>query len=938
MQSINTHGLTDLGFKILIDRYAKKDMSRKTIKAGDLVVAILDSDKSDIKQRRELGWVNNIDGRVVTIDLPSSEETIQLDLDYVDLPTETSPSEIQARVARGIASVETTKETQKTWEGEFKWLLNDWRFVPGGRILAMAGADKNLTAYNCYVLPIKDDSRNGIMETLTGMTELMSRGGGVGINVSTLRPRNAYVKGVNGRSSGSVSWASLFSYVTGLIEQGGSRRGALMIILNDFHPDVLRFINAKRKAEYMTNCNISVGVSDAFMSAVKNNEDWQLRFPDTTHPAYGTEWNGVIEQWEAKGYPVKVYETLPAREIWDAIIESAWTSAEPGLWFRTRANEMSNSNYFDTLLCTNPCGEIGLGGYGVCNLGSINLPRFFDGQSSFNQDELRRAVIAGVRFLDNVIDYTSYHLPETEIKQKNERRVGLGVLGLAELLIQCGIRYGSERAISFTEELFKFIATTAYEASISLASEKGSFPALISDKFLESGYAKKLPVEIRRGISQVGIRNVALLMSAPTGSTGTMINTSTGIEPFFSWNYYRKGRLGLHEERANVVMQYLQQRGITVDAEGNSSEPYTLPDYFVTAMELTPNEHAAMQGAAQQWVDQSISKTVNAPNDYTIEQTSDLYMYLYDLGCKGGTIYRDGSRSEQVLILKEEKPNVVPLTPEQTREQLEQETAAIKQRWQTLYANHPEFIVQGVDIGLDHAAPNTTDTTVWSLFSKREAALHGITVRGETPYGTVYITVNEDEDGHPFEVFISVGRSGTDIQAQGEALGRLMSLSLQMLPTLNRTEALRILTEQIRGIGGARSYGMGKKRVASFPDAVAKVLEEEYLEKFNGTLGSNNAAVVMRDLEAFGQLVEFAGGKSLSQEAILAIGHDVSQSPYGIRNGNGKNNEGKKAARTALVTGRVRIPTANTCPSCGNLTLLRVDGCAKCDLCGHSEC
>ncbi|MEM7348501.1 MAG: ribonucleoside-diphosphate reductase, adenosylcobalamin-dependent, partial [Chloroflexota bacterium] len=358
-----TNKLQALGEKIFLDRYALKDGKKETVTVGDTVIVAVNLETG----QREIGTVTAKNGRDVTIQLRDGE-IVERSLEHLDKPLETHPSQMLDRVSHGIAAVEAP-EKQDLWQGNFRWLLDDWKFVPGGRILTAAGTDQNLTFYNCYVIPSPDDSREGIMNTLTQMTEIMSRGGGVGINLSSLRARHAYVKGVNGRSSGSVSWGELYSFVTGLIEQGGSRRGALMLILNVWHPDVLEFIKSKRTMGRITNANISVGITDDFMEAVKADADWDFVFPDTTYPDYDETWDGNLATWKADGKPVVVHKTVKAREVWDTIIESAWASAEPGVFFVERYNKMSNSWYFAPILCTNPCGEQGLPAWGVCNLG-----------------------------------------------------------------------------------------------------------------------------------------------------------------------------------------------------------------------------------------------------------------------------------------------------------------------------------------------------------------------------------------------------------------------------------------------------------------------------------------------------------------------------------------------------------------------------------------
>ena len=669
------------------------------------------------------------------------------------------------------------------------------------------------------------------------MAEIMSRGGGVGINLSTLRPRYAYVKGVNGRSSGSVSWGGLYSFVTGLIEQGGSRRGALMLILNVWHPDVLEFIASKKEMGRITNANISVGITDDFMAAVEADGDWELAFPDTNDPNYATDWTGNMSTWRERGGAVVVHKTVRAREIWDTIIESAWASAEPGLWFVDRSNKMSNSWYYDRgdLICTNPCGEQPLPAWAVCNLGHLNLSRFTAG-GKVKWDELGHSVRTAVRFLDNVIDATPYFFPQNQTQQQDERRVGMGTIGLAEMLIRLGIRYGSDESVEFIDKLYSFIAHEAYLASSSIAEEKGSFALFDAEKFLQSGFMRQMPADVREAVRTKGVRNVTLLTQAPTGTVGTMVGTSTGIEPFYFWSYFRKSRLGMHEEKVQILEEW--------EAAHPGEER---PDYFVAAMELSPEEHVKVQAATQRWVDSAISKTCNCPSDYTVEQTKELYELMYKLGCKGGTIYRDKSRDEQVLSLKEE-PAVAP---------------------------------QAV------VAPAVHQPKVRPRPYKR----YGATVSKATPGGTAHVTMNDDEEGKPFEVFVDIGKGGSDIKAMAEALGRLASLVLRVSSPLTPRERIQEIVSQLSGIGGPRSMGFGRNRVRSLPDALAQALEEQYL---------------LEDENRHPQVHK--------------------QTPPSVE---------EQVQPTHL---NATDAQADLCPGCGNTSLVAVEGCQSCYNCGHAEC
>jgi ribonucleoside-diphosphate reductase alpha chain len=830
--------LNELGEKIFLDRYALKDMTKKSLAPGDTVIVCVNQ-KS---RQREIGTVRSIHGDRVNIELRDGTSTEQ-GMEDVDKPLETSPEQMMDRVARGIAAIETSPDRKEEWEARFRWLLDDWRFVPGGRILTAAGTDQKLTFFNCYVVPSPKDSRKGIVDTLQQMMEIMSRGGGVGINLSSLRPRHAYVKGVNGRSSGSVSWGGLYSFVTGLIEQGGSRRGALMLITNVWHPDVLDFIDAKREAGKITNANISVGITDGFMEALEKDADWPLVFPDPMHPAYNSDWDGDLEKWKAAGRPVLVHKIVKAREIWDRIIASAWTSAEPGVFFIDRANKQSNSWYFSQLVCTNPCGEQPLPAWGICNLGALNLGRFATDSGEVAWDELRRAVRYSVRFLDNVIDATPYFFEENQRQQQAERRVGLGLMGLAELLVRCRIRYGTEESLQFIDKLGEFIATESYLASTENAAEKGSFPMFDAEKLLQSGFMQGMPERVREAVRQKGLRNVTLLTVAPTGTTGTMVNTSTGVEPYFGWTFFRKSRLGVHEERVAVVEDWERD---------NPGKP--LPSWFVNAMELTPEEHVRVQATLQRWIDSAISKTCNVPTDYTIDETRALYETMYKLGCKGGTIYRDGSRDEQVLHHKKEDVKGY-VAPKSETDALDAEHEHARALW-----NQPKI-------------------------RPRPKLSRGMTVQKPSPLGSIFVTVNDDEQGEPLEVFLAAGKAGSDITAMAEAMGRLMSLVLRVASPLSPMERLKEIQNQLGGIGGSRQHGFGKNLVRSLPDAIALAIEEMVKAR------------------------EPATEEETESVAAVQVALDLRSKAQ-----------------------------ADICPNCGEAAFIREEGCMHCTSCGHSVC
>lgn len=740
---------------VMIDRYSFKDTEKITLTEGDFVVLTI---KEDPKfPARGLGYIVSIDweakkARVLVeeefrgvLDKPEEVETgiVNRPLDVIEKPLEIYYEQIAKRNATGLASVEETEEKRQEWFEKFYQELKGLNFVPAGRVLYGAGSNTDVTYFNCYVMPFVPDSREGISEHRKQVMEIMSRGGGVGTNGSTLRPRNTLARGVNGKSSGSVSWLDDIAKLTHLVEQGGSRRGAQMIMLADWHPDIMEFIiskmqnprilrylventnderikkyaldklkftplteqeramyqgivnykyipglggfdegiikNAEEKlrtggnysvhnSEFLTGANISVCLTNEFMEAVENDADYELRFPAVeTYDAkemahYNEEWHkvGDVREWERMGYKVRVYRKIKAKELWNLINICATYSAEPGIFFIDNANEMTNAKaYGQQVVATNPCGEQPLAPFSVCNLAAVNLAEMANKDTkTVNFEKLKRTVEVGVRMQDNVINATPYFLEENKKQALGERRVGLGVMGLHDLLIYCETEYGSEEGNVLVDRVFEVIATTAYRASVELAKEKGSFPFLIGatdeetkelrNRFVQTGYMEKMPDDIRKSIALHGIRNSHLLTVAPTGSTGTMVGVSTGLEPYFSFTYFRSGRLGKFiEVKADIVQEYLEKHP--------EVDPNKLPNWFVSAMELAPEAHADVQCIIQRWIDSSISKTVNAPKGYTVDQVEKVYERLYRGGAKGGTVYVDGSRDSQVLTLKAEE-------------------------------------------------------------------------------------------------------------------------------------------------------------------------------------------------------------------------------------------------------------------------------------------
>jgi len=746
-------------------------------------------------------------------------------------PMEEHPEQMWERVSYGISQFEKTKALQDKWQKKFYKAMEDFKFVPAGRILSGAGTGYEVTFFNCYVIPSPGDSRGGIMESITQTVEIQARAGGVGLNLSTLRPRGTRVKKVNGTSSGSVSWASLYSSANhDVIQQGGSRRGALMIMLHDWHPDVEEFIKVKEDLTKIPGANLSVCVSDKFMKAVKEDKDWDLVFPDLDDPEYDETWTGDLDEWKKLGKKIITYKTVKASEIWDMIARAAWTSAEPGLHFLERSNKWSNTWYFEKLIATNPCGEQPLGAWSVCNLGALNLSAYVDENGKFNYDELAQNARTATRFLDNVVDANFYFYQENLDEQEKIRRTGLGTMGLGDTLIKMKIPYGSEESVSVIDKIYKTIRDNAYLESSSLAKEKGSFPAFDKTKYLQGHFIKKLPKNVKDSIAKNGIRNAVILTQAPCGTTGILAGASSGIEPVYDFQFKRTDRTGEH-----VVYHPLYKAW----KKNNPGE--AKPSYFVSAKDLSPEEHLAVQAKIQYYTDSSISKTVNAPNDYSIEDVRRLYTKAYELGCKGITFFRDGSRLGVLSSIDDDKK--------------ENGVVEIK-----------EPMVERPDVVL------------------------GSTYKMSTPMGTAFITINEDDNGEPLEVFINIGKAGSDTTAIAESLGRIISATLRFQGNLTGTQKAEEIIRQLEGIGGRRSVGLGPQRIRSLPDAIAASFTKHFKLKNN----SPNPPVE-------------SNGNSTVQPTIF----DSAQAP--------KSN-------------------ADICPECGSASLVLEEGCAKCYSCGHSEC
>ncbi len=716
------------------------------------------------------------------------------------------PEEMWRRVAREISSVES-EQLRAEWENKFYWLLENFRMIPGGRILFGAGQEKfkrRVTLNNCYVIPIKDDSLEAIFEWTKEAARTYSLGGGVGTDISILRPKGAPVNNAALRSTGSVSFMNIMSETTGTIGQAG-RRGALMITIRVDHPDILDFIKVKRDLNHVRHANISVKITDEFMKKVEDDEDFTLRYE-----------NSKVKRIE---------KVVRARELWNELIESARNWAEPGLIFWDTMKKESTSEYNGMeILTTNPCSEIPLEPYGACNLGNVNLSVFVKNpfeKAEVDWENLEKAVRYTVRFLDDVVDYNYFKHPlkaQTEEAGKS-RRIGVGFTGLGDMLIKLKIKYDTPESIRFVDSMFERIMKIIYDESTLIAAEKGPFPAFDLEKHLRSPFISRLGEEIIEKIKKRGLRNVALITVPPVGSGSALAGTSSGIEPVFAFSYTRRSE-SLSKQSFKVyhplVREYMELYGIKDEKD--------LPEYFVEAHKIDPMFRIRLQATIQKYVDHSISSTVNLPSSVTTEEVGKIYFEAWKAGCKGVTVYREGSR-EGILLTNE-------AAKKKERKEFERSTVL------------------------------TGRTIVFPLL--------------ET--GKLYTTINFDEAGNPVEVFVNIGKSGSEEKAYSEAIGRLLSLYLQQGGDISKV--IRALT----GIKGKSTTFIGGTKISSVPDGIAKAIE-----------------IAMK-----GEPPQ----STLTGDFLV----------------------------TAIKASEKKEKTFATCPRCNNDTLAMENGCLTCKTCGYSKC
>lgn len=573
-------------------------------------------------------------------------------------PIDQTVEDTWRRIAKDLASVEENKDE---WEEKFYQALSDFKYLPAGRITAGAGTNRSVTLFNCFVMGTIPDSMDGIFSNLREAALTMQQGGGIGYDFSTLRPKGALVTGVAADASGPLTFMDVWDGMCRTVMSAGSRRGAMMATMRCDHPDVLDFISAKKDPNRLRMFNLSVLVTDEFMQAVKDDSEWNLVFGG------------------------KVYSTTTARYIWERIMDSTYAQAEPGVIFIDRINRLNNLHYCENIASTNPCGEQPLPPYGACLLGSINLAKLvhnrFEQNSGIDHQKLEELVYMAVRMMDNVVDASRFPIDQQTAEAKAKRRIGLGVTGLADALVMCRLKYGTDEAAARTEQWMKIIDIAAYKASVKLAQEKGSFPLFKADDFLRKGtHASTLPDDLKKDIKKHGIRNALLTSIAPTGTISLYAgNVSSGIEPIFALEYTRKILQPDGSKTEQLVQDYAVQAYWDWFGEGKSEHPDDLPEWFITAQDLKPLEHVKMQAAAQKWVDSSISKTINCPEDISFDDFKDVYMAAWDSGCKGCTTYRPNEVTGSVLSVEPDKPKVQPsIEPTPRPQVLEGKTYKLK--------------------------------------------------------------------------------------------------------------------------------------------------------------------------------------------------------------------------------------------------------------------
>ncbi|MBE9474487.1 MAG: adenosylcobalamin-dependent ribonucleoside-diphosphate reductase, partial [Chloroflexi bacterium] len=797
------------------------------------------------------------------------------------------------RVAYHVAKVEADwgNDIEATARSYYE-LLSTRRFFPNSPTFTGAGTPLGQLAA-CFVLPVSDDmGRNsaGIFQTLRDAALIQQTGGGNGFSFSRLRPKGTLVKTSAGQATGPVGFLRVYDKAFGEIAQGGTRRGANMGVLRVDHPDIEDFITCKTDEDAITNFNISVGITDTFMEAVKEDREWELLFPDVSSKKY-KDFNGTIEQAEEAGIPVKVKKRIRARDLFEKIVRQAHHNGEPGVLFLDAANRSNPVPHLYMLEATNPCGEQWLGPYENCCLGSVNLAQHCGPGDSVDWESLRLSVELATRFLEDVVQANSYvpAVPQLQQTAFRARRIGLGIMGLADLMYHVGVQYGSESGQEFSAQVMEFIRFHTMLTSIELAKIRGSFEAIEGSIYDPDNLVWQPPIPLQDyerdwnrpainwsdvvgGIRKHGIRNASQTTVAPTGTIATVAGCEGyGCEPVFALAYIRhvndNGRdlqlqytsplfnqalieAGLDEETRASVFDQVMESGT---CQNITIIPQKIRDAFVVSQDITAEEHVRMQAAMQAFVDNSLSKTINFPEITTEEDIAKAYTLAWELGCKGITVYVTGSRQKVVL-----------------------ETHAVAKEKQNLT--------------LEPVNSDPSEKSDWQEAKKpRPRKLPGNTIYVETPLGKTFVTVNENGDHQPFEVFVNTAKAGSETAAVSEAIGRLISYILRMVSPITPRERLVEVWRQLSGIGGGRPLGFGPNRVRSLPDGVAHALEE-YLKN------------------------------SDSSEPIFDEDGDGYYPSLDLN-----------AEQTKFRIG-------DLCPECGEAAVVYEEGCRKCYACAFSEC
>jgi len=693
-------------------------------------------------------------------------------------PVDATLDDTWRRVARALAAAE---DDPGHWEARFVEAMAGFRFLPAGRILAGAGAGRRVTLFNCFVMGTIPDDMTGIFEHLKEAAVTMQQGGGIGYDFSTLRPKGAPVHGVGADASGPLSFMDVWDVMCRTIMSAGHRRGAMMATLRCDHPDIEAFIDAKREPGRLRMFNLSVLITDAFMEAVREDRAWTLDFDGVT------------------------YKTLSARELWDRIMRATYAYAEPGVIFIDRVNRRNNLAYCETISATNPCGEQPLPPYGACLLGSVNLARLvgdpFTEDAALDLDALDEIVPVAVRMLDNAIDASQFPLPAQEREARDKRRIGLGITGLADALIMCGLRYGSPRSIETIERWMHRFQRAAYGASIALAAEKGAFPLFNAEAYLAGETPRALDEDLRAGIARNGIRNALLTSVAPTGTISLLAdNVSSGLEPVFSYTYTRNVMMPDGSQRSEEVSDYAYRLYRRL-----RGEDAPLADAFVDVETLTPTDHLKVQAAVQRYIDSSISKTINCPEDISFDDFKDIYLEAYALGCKGCTTYRPNPVTGAVL----ERPakDGEKAAAEVREEQAELPLKAPRQAADRFEAGGVVYMTQ--PLSRPQSLPGATYKLRWP----------------ETDHA-MYVTINDiikDGRRRPFEIFIN--------SKNMEHYAWTMALTRMISAVFRRGGDVSFVVDELKAVFDPRGgHWVDGKYVPSIIAAIGDVIERHMID------------------------------------------------------------------------------------------------------------